>query len=153
MLSNQKKQEKRVPSSYAICQTQDIDSQQAEQNPLQKVNVFYKPIIFVQFQCADIPRKSEKNDYSCSETPLYLLIQSSTSLCHTSEFSGLSTHLPPVSTCIYFLKMNMRCMLTYMILVREHDKLARHATNLEGVEHCQALRDWQTIIELVMDDL
>lgn len=31
-----KKEEKRVASSYAICQTQDVNSQQAEWNPLPK---------------------------------------------------------------------------------------------------------------------
>lgn len=40
-----------------------------------------------------------------------------------------------------------------MMLIGEHDKLARHATSLKDVEHSQALRDWQTIVELVMDDL
>lgn len=47
----------------------------------------------------------------------------------------------------------MQLMLTYMMLIGEHDKFARHAASLEDVKHSQTLRDWQTIIELIVDDL
>lgn len=44
-------------------------------------------------------------------------------------------------------------LMTYVVLVRKHDKLARHAASLQDVEHGQTLRDGQAVVKLIVDDL
>jgi prephenate dehydrogenase len=40
-----------------------------------------------------------------------------------------------------------------MVLVGEHDKLARDVAGLQHIEHCQAFRYRETIIKFTVDDL
>lgn len=40
-----------------------------------------------------------------------------------------------------------------MVLVREHDELAGDSPGLEDIEHRQALRNWEAVVEFIVDDL
>ena len=40
-----------------------------------------------------------------------------------------------------------------MVFIREHEQLAWNLPRLQNVERSQALRDWKSIIELVVDGL
>ena len=86
-----------------------------------------------------------------SSTPEYLLIQPSTSLCQTSEFSGLSTHYNP-NCQLRVLGVDME-EKTYVVFVREHQEPAGHAAALEGVECCQTFGDGESVVKLVVNDL
>lgn len=66
-----------------------------------------------------------------SAIPLYLLIQSNTSLCQTLEFSGFSTHCPLLAPQLYF-----RVIYTYMVLIRECEEARRDVPQLEDIEGC-----------------
>jgi hypothetical protein len=42
---------------------------------------------------------------------------------------------------------------SYVVLVREHEQLARHLLRLQDVERGQALGDGEAVVQLAVDDL
>ncbi len=43
--------------------------------------------------------------------------------------------------------------ITYVVLIWEHDQLARHLAGLKDVEHGQSLSYCETVIQLIVNDL
>lgn len=106
---------------------------------------------YLSILCANNPKKSEEGLF---------LFRDSTVLVDPVQYLSMPNQRVlrleyPLPTCqhLYLSNMNIQRMLTYMMLIGEHDKLARHTASLKDVEHGQTLRDWQAIIELVMDYL
>jgi len=85
---------------------------------------------------------------SSVSTPLYLLIQPKTSLCQTREFSGFNTHY----NCQLPFTNAIEKTTTYMVLVRERQEFRIDPLRLQHVERRQSLRNWQSIVQLVVDD-
>jgi hypothetical protein len=84
--------------------------------------------------------------------PLYLLIQPSTSLCQTSEFSGFVTHLHHTLVKLQSID-GLRMYDTYVVLVREHEEPAGDFASLQDVEHGEALGDRKSVVQLVVNNL
>lgn len=83
-------------------------------------------------------------------SPVYLLIQPSTSLCQTREFSGFNTHYRQESQQSTDIDRDL--VAAYMVLVRKRQEPTRHAPGLQNVEGGQSFGNRQPVVQLTVNN-